>query len=240
MKIVSTCRTYNNAAIIGRFCEAYQDIADVILIADGGSTDATVEVALRYPKVEVIEFPERIEVQGGYSINPQGKHVNFLIREALARGATWITFDDSDCVPNFLLQWQGKDRIAMAELREQPAVYLRRVYFWGEDEVFPNLHKPNTSIWAWRFDAGVRADEVDPIHLHMILGDLRLYASHLEFPFCLLHYSWPSPEEAKVKVKWYRESGVQPTAAHPSDFAGPKEEAQWFMSTRPPIVKARR
>jgi glycosyltransferase involved in cell wall biosynthesis len=240
MKIIATCRTKNDEAIIGRYCKAYQKIADVILIADGGSTDNTIEEAMKYPKVEVIMFGEEMEVNNGHKINPQGRHVNFLFDEAKKRGADWITFDDSDCVPNFMLQ--NDARKIMAETIND-AVFLRRVYFWGDDQIFPKLHAPNTSLWAFRSSLDIRADVSDPWHLTMKWGNqanltnLRPHAKHVEFGHCLLHFSWPTPEEADAKVKWYRESGVQPTCVHPLEWAGPIEPAAWFMRVDGPHEK---
>lgn len=236
MKIIATCRTRNDEKIIGRYCEAYQNIADVILIADGGSTDQTVEVAKSYPRVEVIHFDKQMKVNNDIKINPQGKHVNFLFQAARQRGADWITFDDSDCVPNFMLQNDARRYMRDAEER---AIFLRRIYFWGEKDIFPKLHAPNTSLWAFRSDLRIMAGESDPWHLHMKwnphidLSPLRPEAKHIELPHCLLHFSWPSPEEADAKVKWYRESGVQPSCAHPLQWAGPTEPAAWFMRVKP-------
>jgi hypothetical protein len=234
VKIVATVRAKNEEANIELFCQSYQDIADVILVADGGSEDRTVQLAEAIPKVKVRQFPLKMEVESGHWINPQGKHVNFLIDWAIEEGAEWIIFDDCDCVPNFLLKMQAMDKFFTATMRGQPAIYLRRVYFWGLNEIFPQLHKPNTSIWAWRKDAGVRADETDPWHLTMRVADLRPHSMHLQFPLCLLHYSWPTPEAADAKINFYRTSGVQPTAMHPNDFAGSKAPAEWFMSPYAP------
>ncbi|KKN02885.1 hypothetical protein LCGC14_1113260 [marine sediment metagenome] len=234
MKIVATVRAKNEEANIERFCMSYQNIADTILVADGGSTDRTVEIAEAIPKVKVKPFHLRMQVGGGHWINPQGRHVNFLIDWALEEGADWIIFDDCDCVPNFLLKLQAKQWIDTANIRGNEAIYLRRVYFWGDDQIFPNLHKPNTSIWAWKKEVNVRALEADPWHLTMKIADLRPNGLHLQFPLCLLHYSWPSPEATDEKLNFYRTSGVQPTAMHPEGFAGPKAPAEWFMSPYEP------
>jgi len=240
MKIIATCRTRNDEKIIGRYCEAYQNIADTILIADGGSTDRTVEVAQSYPKVEVIHFTEQMAVKNGIVINPQGRHVNFLFEAAIKRGADWITFDDSDCVPNFMLQDDARRYLKEAE---EPALFLRRVYFWGDEHIFPRLHAPNTSLWAFRSNVSVKADESDPWHLTMRwasdknLINLRPEAKHIDLPHCLLHFSWPSPEEAEAKVNWYRRSGVQPGCVHPRGWAGPLEGAEWFMRVKPPTTE---
>lgn len=240
MRIVATCRARDNEAIIERFCMAYQDIADLILVADGGSTDRTVEIAQAMPKTKVLHFEERIQVGGGLWINPQGAHMNFLIDHARDEGADWIIFDDSDCVPNFLLCWQARMRFEWADYEGHQAVFARRVYFWGEDQIFPKMHEPNTSIWAWQRNAPIRGGMTDQWHLHVEgAHDIREKSAHLEFPYCLLHYSWPSEEAAAAKIAWYHQTGVQPTAQHPLDFAGPLEGAEWFMREKPPITRSK-
>jgi len=241
MKIIATVRTRNEERNIGRFCEAYQGIANEILVADGGSEDRTVEIAESFPNVTVLPFDQRIEVKGGHWINPQGSHVNFLFEQARQRDPDWIIFDDCDCVPNYILQKEARGYLDKALSHDRPAVFVRRVYMWGEHYHFPDLHRPNTSLWAFRRGLNIHADTEDEWHLTMMQDDhnlspLRPFALHLEFPQCLLHYSWPTEEAAQKKVKFYRESGVQPTARHPKDFGGKMKIAEWFMTTEAPRV----
>lgn len=234
MRVIATVRARDNEDIIERFCMAYQNIADLILVADGGSTDKTVEIAQAMPKTKVLHFEERQQVNNDMWINPQGAHLNFLFEHAKEEGADWITFDDSDCVPNFLLRGQARHRLRSAMLKDQMAVFVRRVYFWGEDKIFPNLHKPNTSLWAWRAEVPIHGN-TELLHLQ-VLGarEARDGAMHLEFPYCLLHYPWPSEEAAVAKTDWYRKTGVQPQSQHPLVWGGPLENAEWFMSEEPP------
>ena len=241
MKIIATVRTRNEEANIARFCNAYQHVADEILVADGGSTDGTVEIAERYWNVDVLHFEEQMDVKGGLSINPQGKHVNFLIREARERGADWIIFDDCDCVPNYILRRDVRTVIETAEGRGNLSVFTRRIFMWGEDFHFPLMHKPNTSMWAFHANKqNVRADEDDPWHLRMTwnsesgLHNLRPRALHLEPPYCLLHFTWQSEEATRAKLDWYHKSGVQPTALHPRKFAGEIEPVEPFMKVFEP------
>jgi len=228
MKIVATVRTKNEEANIGRFCEAYQSIADLILIADGGSEDRTVEIALSYQKVNVEHFRPRFETLDGGWLNPQGKHTNFLIFWALYEGADWIIFDDCDCVPNKYLR---KDARMMMQTIPHDAIFARRIYMWGNGEHFPDLSAPNTSLWAWRSDWIVYADEEDEWHLTMNFKgpELRKRALSIEEPYCLLHRSWPTPEEAEIKVAKYRSSGQQPTAISPLEFGGKLAPIDWYM-----------
>lgn len=236
LRIIATCRTRNEEVNVARFCEAYAESADEILIADGGSTDDTVQIANDQPKTTVLLFDEEMEVGGGHQINPQGRHVNFLIRDAKARGADWIIFDDCDCVPNDVLRRETRAMIEYAEEQEKLAVFARRVYMWGNTHHFPEMHKADTSLWAFRADAGVRADEADPLHLTMgwrglsNLASLHTLALHLEFPACLLHFTWQSEQATQKKLDFYRTSGIQPGARHPRKFAGPIAPTAEFMS----------
>lgn len=241
LKIIATVRTRNEEANIARFCDAYRGTADEIIVADGGSRDATVEIANQQAKTTVLYFPDEMQAQGGHRINPQGKHTNYLIKYATARGADWIIFDDCDCVPNFVLRPQVRELIERTEREGKVAIFARRVYMWGTELHFPLLHEAGTSLWAFRADTGVNADESDPWHLKMRwhnegnLTDLRPLAAHLEFPECLLHFTWPSEEATQEKLEYYRMSGVQPGAKHPHDFAGPRKPIQDFMRVAAPI-----
>lgn len=252
--IIATVRTRNEERNIGRFCEAYQTIADKIFVADGGSEDDTIEIAQSYPKVEVRPFEETFEAKDGSLLNPQGKHVNFLIEWAIEEGAEWIIFDDCDCVPNYLIR---EDARGILNSTKEPAIYAHRVYFWGFDMIFPDMHGGGTkalenarlthklgvpawtSLWAWRRETFVQADEVDKWHLTMLshlhgqAARMRQQARHLRFPYCLMHFSWQTPQLAKEKVDQYRSSGQQPTALYPEDFAGqPVERAPYMREHR--------
>lgn len=238
MRIIATVRARNEQASIGRFCMSYAMAADEILVADGGSTDQTVNIANRQPRTSVLSFNETMALKGGHEINPQGKHVNFLIAHAKARGADWIIFDDCDCVPNRKLRNDIRTVIETADGQGKIAVFTRRVFMSGQDFHYPLLHKPNTSLWAFRVDSGVHADEDDPLHLTMLwerktsLHSLRERALHLEFPYCLLHFTWPNEEEINRKLAFYRESGVQPNAMHPKAFGGERKPIEDFMKHR--------
>lgn len=235
LKIIATVRTRNEQENIERFCWSYRDAADEILVADGGSSDDTISIAEAQPKTSVLHFPGRMAAKGGHEINPQGRHVNFLIAEARSRGAGWIIFDDCDCVPNVELRPKVRQWIELAEAQQKQAVFARRIYMWGEDFHYPKLHVPNTSLWAFRANVPIRGDESDPWHLTMRYGsdlslhNLRRFSLHLEFPACLLHFTWPSPEAAQAKINWYHQSGVQPGALHPDEFGGPRRPIEPFM-----------
>lgn len=223
-KIVVTVRTKNEALNIERFCECYQ-WADSILVADGGSEDNTIDLALQFPNVKVIQFPWKIVVNEKSELwrNPHGKHINLLIWAAKLEQADWIVFDDCDCVPNTVLQNDARDILAVSSY---PAVFAYRVYIKGEDQYFPNANKPGQSIWAWRREVDIEAKDTDMNH--EIVG-IPKEGTKLEFPYALLHYFYPSEEVMNKKLELYR--SYNPSVNHPSTFLGGLEKlpewAKW-------------
>ena len=66
------------------------------------------------------------------------------------------------------------------------------------------------------------------------LETIRSKAKHLDFPYCLLHYAWPTPEIAQAKLARYRNNGQQPTAQHPLQFGGALAPPEDFMKPERP------
>lgn len=223
MKIVVICRTRNEAHNIDRFCRAYA-WADAVLIADGGSIDNTLDRARHYSNVRVDLFTEKV-FSGDYWRNPHGRHINFMIDWAIREEASWIIFDDCDCVPSRTLQ---EDCRSILEDTDKKVILLYRLYLWGSDQYFPDLNKVGQSLWSWRADMPVRALEDNPWSHDIIpcwSGDDVL---NLEPPHACLHYFCPDEVTVKRKLSFYRDSGEQPEALHPLEGCGPlKELPEW-------------
>lgn len=226
MNITVICRTRNEARNIARFCLAYS-FADAILIADGGSTDTTLDTARTFGNVQVDLFTQKVH-NGDHWRNPHGRHINYMIDWAIKEQADWIIFDDCDCVPTAALQ---ADIRGLLSDTDKKVIQLYRLYVWGSDQYFPDLNKAGQSLWGWRADVPVRALEDDPWSHDIVPcwneGDVL----NLEAPHCCLHYFCPDPATVERKLTFYRESGEQPTAAHPLDSCGPlallPEWARW-------------
>ena len=221
MKVVATVRTLNESANIERFCQCYQEIADEILIADGGSSDDTIEKAEKIPKVIVRNFENRI-IHKGSNLwsNPRGLHVNFLIDWAKECEADWIIFDDCDCVPTVALQTSA--RMLMDSCSDQMIfafrMFVKYDYLW-----YPTMNYAGQSLWAWRSDVNVRAEETDPERFNMSIPEVT--TRRLLHPKALLHYFYPDEETIQKKLDFYSMTGElgESKPLHPSQFMGREE-----------------
>jgi glycosyltransferase involved in cell wall biosynthesis len=227
MKIIVIVRTLNEQLNISTFCRTYGDIADTILVADGGSEDNTVVIAESFSNVEVRHYKGRLEMKNNYWRNPRGEHINFLVDWAEEEGADWIIFDDCDCSPNYLLRKDGRQI-----LEEAKTQYVRatRLYLWMDgSRHFPKLAQPRgkgiweASLWAWRANLGIRFKVSDEPHqgLEVAPEKRNTFSSHP--PHCLLHRPWQTEERLQKKLAFYRESGAIPAMLHPLDFGGTLE-----------------
>lgn len=230
VKIVAAVRTLNERRNIAAFCRSYYQWVDEIIVADGGSEDDTVAIAKRFPNTRVIHFKERMNLEDGRWRNPQGSHFLMLRDEAIQSGADWIIFDDCDCVPNYKMKANAR---RLFEQTEQHSIFARRVYFWGSDRIFPQMHAPGASLWAWapnRVEVTVDPEAWRSIALEVPpISEARV----LEFPYCLLHRPWPDPETVDRKMEFYQKSGQHPNMKHPLNFAGPLAEPEPFMRVEP-------
>ena len=233
MKIVAVVRTLNESHRIAAFLNGYGAIADRILVADGGSTDGTLDIISDYPKAEVRQYPGRLEMAGGHWRNNDSDHANFLFSWAYELAPDWIIYDDCDCRPNYLLKRNAR---ALLEDTESDFVMAVRLYLWGLTRHFPHMAKPaaghdrwEASLWAWRGSVDFWTVNVPPAYTFRIgdraVADLRIDAKTLCLmpPLGLLHYSWDDEARVAEKVRLYRDSGLIRDQLHPLEFAGPLE-----------------
>jgi len=215
MKIVVTARTLNEKNNVMRFCKSYW-WADEVLLADGGSEDSTVLFAKKFPNVKVRYFGDKV-YNNGYWRNPHGKHINFLIDWAYSLHPDWIIFDDCDCYPTDSLQKVARD---ILRTNHKSAAFAYRLYKYGADQYFPEMNEPGQSLWAWRPELDIRANEADPWSHEMINMPKEHQISRLHEPFCLIHNFAPNPDVIEEKMRFYRESGQHPNIKHPLEYGG--------------------
>lgn len=228
MKIIAAVRTRNEERNIEKFCLSYQ-WTDKILVADGGSTDKTVDIASNIPKAEVRDFPVKRKMLDGLWRNPEAEHINFLIDWANEENADWIIFDDCDCIPNYKLRDEARE---LLEMSSKDFVFVVRLYLIGKDKHIEKLAKPGkdgeyeTSLWAWKTNPGIRFEDTKMGFMFRPLPKLDERVN-LYPPYCLLHNSWPTEEAIQQKLDFYRRSGQIPGALHPSEMGAATPLPEW-------------
>lgn len=210
-KIAVILRVRDEERNIGQFVEAYQSWVDYILIADGGSEDNTLSVVRGlmevYDNVLLRHFDERDYVREGAWRNPEGRHINFLLDWAEELKVDWVIFDDCDCRPNYLVKKEGREII---ENCQEPLILITRLYLWkGTGKHLSHLAQPakegvwEPSLWAWRLDTGLRADNNINWDISFNLHIDDFPQRRLLPPYCLLHSPWPDEAEINRKMLFY-------------------------------------
>ena len=236
VKIVTLVRTRNETKNIDRFCQGY-NWTDAILVADGGSTDDTVEKARAHSNVQVRSFKERVERNGVWR-NPEGRHINFLLEWAEGEKADWVLMDDCDSTPNTIMRNNARGII---ETCRADSVWMYRVYLYGTDKWFPQLTgytippEPEHDwhgLWGWQPKPWIRWRELDGWIFAPIEGIFNEWQGQprqlsrclIDYPNCLLHYFCLDEEETQRKFDFYRESTGSKGMKHPSECNGPLED----------------
>lgn len=214
MKIVVAVRCYNESKNIERFMRCY-DFADHIVVSDGGSTDDSVSMLEKYPKVKLFHYGN-YEIIAGHRWNPDAMHMNYVMDRGKELDPDWLIFDDMDDVPNVMLQ---KDARSLLEKADKPQVNAFRLYMWGESQFFPFMNRDfessYRSLWAWKpKEINIMADI--SIRHGTIVNTMSDYYG-LDIPYCLLHYSW-HPDTIQQKMERYNNLGLP--MSHPFEFAG--------------------
>lgn len=213
-KIVAMVRTLNEEMNIGFWINAYAPWVDHVIVADGGSNDATVSIVRTsqeiYSNIHLRFFMDIVWGEEGVWRNPEGKHINFLLDWAKELEADWVIFDDCDCRPNELLKKRGREII---ESESSNFILVTRLYLWKHrNKHFVDLAQPGEkgewepSLWAWRLSSGLRANDSVDWDIGFSFRVDRRPRNMLMPPFCLLHRPWPDEESILKKMNLYNNS----------------------------------
>lgn len=237
MKIIASCRTRNEAKHIEQWCESYSEFADVLIIADGGSTDNTIELALKYPKVRVRNYPVEVTLKDGTKRNPDGPHIQFLVDWATKIRGNWIIHQDTDQRPNKFLK---QDIRKILEETDKDFLQVTQIYLWGKDQYFPKLSKWGDAwsqgLWAWRLSARIKIIDRMPHYVFSFDGknqidinDMPQRKLDIQPPYCFMHFGWDSQENALAHVEYYRKTGLIEHMQYPTVFGGELKPLESWM-----------
>lgn len=217
MKIVVGTRCLNESSFIPLFL-ANHPFASRIVICDGGSDDNSKELALQDPRVEWVEFTERVPgVHGGWR-NPEGAHVNALLDAMEAHQPDWVWLTEMDAIPNRALQ-----EALPAVLNTDQSLMSSYLCYLAPDG---RSHYPQLMLGpgytCWRPGLGRATNLTDPFEgqgaLHVSGGP----GLELQPPLVRIHFTFYSEAHVHAKAAWYRlVHGIdQP---HPDERCGPRE-----------------
>lgn len=247
MKLAALVRSFNEEANIEIFCKSYAEFCDVILVADGGSTDNTVSIAQSMPKTIVRNYPIKVECANGIWRNPDGPHLNFLYEWAEEEGADWVVSQDCDQRPNKYLKQQAR---SIMENTKKDFIVAAQIFLWKGRDYFPHMVKCEyvhpqlpalrgqwaKGLWAWRTRVHLRAIDKMP-HFEFTLDGKTSVDFNLPGltepapapPCCFMHFGWPDDEKVARMIKYYKDSKLIPTQAHPLQFGGPLAPIEAWM-----------
>jgi hypothetical protein len=196
-RIIAMMPVRNEAWILNRTLQTLSEIADVIIVADQGSTDGTTDILRRFPKVVLTE-------------NPYVTHTT-LIRARLldiARqydGENLLLFTDADEIVSANVLDDGTLR-ELRELRPGTAIEVELVNLWRGTTTWRDDGSPWAGRWmqiAFRDDRQVgygdpehAADHnprVPACRMHRRVEELKL-----------LHFQFVIFERMLAKQRWYR------------------------------------
>jgi hypothetical protein len=238
MRLIATCRTYNEEEHIRDFCESYSEFVDLICIADGGSDDDTRSIAHEFSKVSIRDYPVKVECpKNGMLRNPDGPHIQFLIDWAVEEGADWIVHQDCDQRPNKYLKEDIRDILAVTN---KDMICAPQIFLWGTDMWFPKLTLWDSfwakGLWAWRANIGMKIIDRMPHYEFSFDGSKAIDIPRtgrtldLDPPYCYMHFGWSTEEKTKAHVEYYRKSGLIPSMSYPLESNGtPTPLREWMV-----------
>lgn len=226
IRIAACIRTYNEENNIAACCNAYS-FADILLIADGGSTDATIAIANSYSNVKVRNYPVKVECANGIWRNPDGPHIQFLIDWAAEEKVDWIIVQDCDQRPNKFLK---QDARKIFETSNKDFIMATQIYLWGKDKYFHDLTFMGgdwqQGLWAWRAIIGMKIIDKMP-HFEFSYDGKTSFdlaksdrTQYIKPPYCYMHFGWPTPERTMEHIEYYRKSGLIAGMLSPLQFGG--------------------
>ncbi|MFH1769746.1 MAG: glycosyltransferase [Parcubacteria group bacterium] len=193
MKLVAILRAKDNIQTIGLCLQRLSDLTDGIIVADNDSTDGTLEIYKRFPKIKKVLHTK------GYH---EGRDKILLLDEAKKENPDWILVIDHDEVFEKHLTRNIMENYMKSHYDH---IVFRLCNYWLDDihcridrYWFLYSFRPQRQMWR-----NVPSAHFPNNHIHCgwILGiGQKRYIS----PYRLKHYGYSDPKQVKDKFDFYR------------------------------------
>ncbi|KKR88701.1 MAG: family 2 glycosyl transferase [Candidatus Yanofskybacteria bacterium GW2011_GWA1_44_21] len=199
MKIVAILRTKNSLLKLEDCLEKLSELMDEIIIMDNGSTDGTIEVFKKFPKIAQVLYRDDT---GNFH---EGRDMNILLEEAKKRNADWITM----AWPDEVFEKNLTRAILEKYMRQHTydCIGFRMCHFWqsmkycrfDRDWFFYTLRPQR---FMWRNVEGTYFKDV-VIHPGGIQG---ITTPVRTVPFRIKHYGYVSKADVDRKLEVFKKS----------------------------------
>lgn len=233
INIVVGTRCLNEQELLPVFLSNYP-FADAIVIADGGSTDRSKDIATADQRVIWSDFKDRVQGKNGGWRNPEGRHMNFLIDACESLNPDWLWITEVDAIPNLNLQRDAISILSEMDARKEGLLSTWLCYVSpGSKEHYPDLMQ-GPGFTAWKPGAGRAEDNID----YEGQGNLHINTTvsyNLSQEFSRIHLTFESEELIARKSVFYQDVHGW-SLAHPDVRCGPRaplpEWAKWHDPRR--------
>ena len=235
MKIIVGVRALNEAELFPVFLSNIP-FADVLVVADGGSTDRTKAIALTDPRVIWHDFTDRVPGKNGGWRNPEGAHVRFLLdrmEELCHEPEDWLWMTEVDAFPNLNLQREARTLLERCNVDGVP-LFMTWLCYVAPDGVshYPRtMQGPGYTAWhrgAATVDAGADFDGQGNLYVE------QRNAFSADQTLSRIHLTWETEELIARKIAWYREVHSWDHLKHPDvDWAPRKPLPDWAVWNDP-------
>lgn len=193
MKLVAILRARNNIRTIGLCLQRLSDLTDEIIVVDNNSTDGTLEIYKRFPKIVTILHSKDYH---------EGRDKIMLLAEAKKRNPDWILLIDHDEVFEKHLTRKIMERYMHSNY---DFVLFRICNYWLNErdcryDGYWFLYTLRAQRQMWRNVPGTYFPDIK-IHAGLVRGiGPRRYVS----PYRLKHYGYSFLPEVRAKYDFYK------------------------------------
>ncbi|MGD0976845.1 MAG: glycosyltransferase [Minisyncoccia bacterium] len=228
LKLIALMRTKNSIMVLEDCLTGLSELADEIIVMDNGSTDGSIEVLKKFPKVRVLYRNDN----GRFH---EGRDMNILLEEAKKKYPDWIfmTWPDEifekhltrgvlDCYMH-----SGYDRIDFRMCN----FWLSTKYCRFDRDWFLNTLRPQRQMWR-----NLEGSHYNNVFIHP--GTIQGINSNIRFsPYRIKHYGYAFKKEADQKARIYKVLDPEEKRQYKYNSGDPEFDANKKNILRYPFIE---